>query len=433
MFHMTMRRVAVLLAATVAAAGAPAVLATPATAVTRAQDTIDFTLKRKPYPAANAIPLTKASMTSVIKNGNYQAQRRGGCGAAKADSTPSDWYCFDPKDRSSRKDKGDAAPVWIPQGVTSTADAARNERWNGLDAVVVGWYDDADVQGIRITVLNKSTGKYRNVLLVNPYYEGSTPSFRAVNIAKPDGSGSESVHIGGIAWYGRRLYVADTKYGIREFSLDNIYDLAKSGNGYTDQERLIGYRNPRVASDPDRPAGYYAHGYRYIMAQTAMWQHKGAPSNRAGWCKDAGGNPRFSYMSVDRKSSPNQLIVGEFCPSTEETNGRVVAYNMAGQQPVVDRDGWARPDELYKLPVASVQGAASDGRYWYFNSSDGSKGGTVRRAVVRSGLLKVNGSAHTPVGPEDLSYTRSTRNLWSVTEYLNPGRMLYSLPASSVH
>ncbi|MGW0434027.1 hypothetical protein ACWDV4_15980 [Micromonospora sp. NPDC003197] len=413
------------------ATGAPTAAAPAAAAAPTEQDFIDFSLRRQPYPAAQAIPLDKASMTSVIDKGNYQIKKatKKNCGKAIKSAKPTDAYCFDAKDESSHRSETAAARAWVPQGVTSSADANNNERWNSRDVMIIGWYDNADTQGVRITVLNKRTKKYRHVLLVNPSYNSAgIPDYRPVDVISPDPPARESVHAGGIAWYGTRLYVADTNYGVREFDLSNIYDLATSGNGYTDQGHLIGYRKPRINDDPDRSAGYYAHGYRYILAQSAMWEHGGEVSQPSGWCKGEK-NPRFSYLSVDRTSTAHRLIAGEFCRTGI---GRLATYNMANGGPQAVNGDWARPTGVYELPVAKIQGAASDGRYFYLNSSNGKKNGTLRRVEITGDTLKVRGKGvRTPVGPEDLSYSRSSKKLWSVTEYKSPGRMIYSIPTTA--
>jgi hypothetical protein len=91
------------------------------------------------------------------------------------------------------------------------------------------------------------------------------------------------------------------------------------------------------------------------------------------------------------------------------------------------------PVQAWDLPVKNVQGAATDGTYWYFNQSHGSLNGDLVRATPGSITMTVNGHRAAPIGNEDLSLWRSSGQLWSVTEHVtsgtSPGRMLYAQDA----
>lgn len=82
---------------------------------------------------------------------------------------------------------------------------------------MASWYndddDEDDNEGVRISFIDVQANRYRNVLLVIP---GTTSrghvTFEPVKI-RP----------GGIMWFGDKLYVVDTRRGIRIFDLNHIY------------------------------------------------------------------------------------------------------------------------------------------------------------------------------------------------------------------
>lgn len=125
---------------------------------------------------------------------------------------------------------------WMPQGVTSTADALEVGTYDGKDGWLVSWYSDETSQ-VRITFVNKATKKYRNALLV---YPNADDNFTGVDI-----------HAGGIMWYGDTLWVIDTTKGIRVFDMSNIWEVG-SGSG-------VG----KVSAGK-----YSAAGYKYVIPQS---------------------------------------------------------------------------------------------------------------------------------------------------------------------
>lgn len=175
-----------------------------------------------------------------------------GCGKAAAVPSGAQVYCFDRADTATR--------AWIPQGVTSVSDAVAGERWAGGDRpLVVSWHENGKV---RITFVDPARRRYRHVLLVEPVMKGRHVTYRDIK-----------VHAGGIAWYGDRLYVADTWRGLREFDMRQIYDLARSKAGSTGHAGRVGLHRGK----------YYAHGYRFVMPQTGDRRFvRGAPARARG-------------------------------------------------------------------------------------------------------------------------------------------------------
>ncbi|RKR91317.1 hypothetical protein BDK92_5710 [Micromonospora pisi] len=379
----------------------------------------DFTLSWTSYPAADAIPMVKATMTAVLQDGNHTAAYRGSsCSNALGQSTPIAWYCFASTDSSSLRPGPDLDPTaWIPQAITTVSDALGDEEWNGQQGLIVGWYHEGS-SGARISVMNTATDAYRHVLLANPYWDSALGryNFRALN----------NLHVGGMVWYGDYLYVVDTNWGIRVFGMKHIYDLGASTNGTTTCSG-IGWVD--TADADAAPDSYCASTYKYAMMQIGFWQRPTA-SNSANFCLSSGADPRFSYISLDRMAVPDRLIVGEYCPADAAVNGRLVAYNMTDHVPTN-----GVPDAAWNLPVSNIQGAATNGINFYFNQSDGTtRNGNLYKALPSGSTLNLNGSPRkTPIGPEDLSIWQSSGHLWSVTEHItsgsSPGRMIYLMPS----
>ena len=193
--------------ALVTAAALAAVGALVAAAPAHASAIADFRLTWQAYPAADALStkLTKATMTAVLQDGNHTVDFLGDACAnalgSTAKSTVFTYYCFN-DESSNRLDS--ASNARIPQSVTTVSDALLDEDWNGHSALIVGWYHKG-ANGSRIQVVDMNTHRFRNVLLVNPYFNGSRPDFKSMG----------TLHAGGLAWYGDYLYVVDTNQGIR--------------------------------------------------------------------------------------------------------------------------------------------------------------------------------------------------------------------------
>jgi hypothetical protein len=372
-------------------------------------DSAAFTLKYAADTAAPRIDMRKASMSAVLEDGLYSLDAKGTrCDDARGTARPVSWYCLDQKDASSLKNP-DAENAWIPQGVTTVSDAEASGSLNGRGALIVGWYHKGPrgdgPNGIRISVANTTTGEYRHVLLVDPYLDGDDhASYRPIQI-----------HAGGLLWYGRYLFIPDTNHGIRVFSTDYIYDLGASTNGTTSCS-YIGYQS----------GTYCAAGYKYVLPQIGRWD-VASPATGADYCNPTSGKARFSYLSVDRSTTPDRLVVGEFCESTKKVNGRLATYSMADAVPGAGVAALT-PQWVKTLPSRQIQGAAYNGTHWYFNKSNGARNGTLLQAVESGDTFEDRGSRPAPIGPEDLSFWRSTGQLWSVTEYYSSGRMIYAMP-----
>lgn len=290
-------------------------------------------------------------------------------------------------------DGDDAADHWYPQGITTTRDALEAGQYDNHQLVANSWYHKPENdtagspnKGVRLSLTDWDAdfaNNYRHLLLVEPVTGGS---YKAVPI-----------HAGGIFWYGDLLYVADTGTGFRIFDFRKIY----SAN--TGKANAIGKQSDGT---------FHAHDYAYVMVQT-------------GWIRNAGAGLRYSFVSLDRATTPDSMVMGEWTPDTSGTS-RIVRFPLdyTDRLPVQEADGKTYGNEAYSTGFLSMQGvAAHDGRFW-FSSSAGGGGpsgnyGTLRIWNRGSSTVTSYGWIY---GAEDLSYWGDAANpdsIWSLTEYPN--------------
>jgi hypothetical protein len=313
--------------------------------------------------AAMAARLHRSSMARVLAEATRTAERKGATQAfAGMTPKPVDWYCFDAKDN--------ATADWYPQGVACASEAGRSE-----PVLAASWYwkptDPAKEKGVRLTFLSTATRKYEHVLLVRPRPDGS---YKPINI-----------HAGGIAWYGDTIYVADTNHGMRTFDLRNVFDLTA----------------------PPAPGPFLK--YRFVLPQADQWSPATGPA-------------RFSFATIDRTVSPHALLSGEYADTGPA--GRVARWRLHPDGSLaVGGDGVAIPMDAYTLPKAKIQGAQSHDGTWYLSqAADAHTNGSL---VVVSPQGRVT-TRKFPVGPEDLTFWREKKTLWSLTEFRGK-RLLFAV------
>ncbi|MCK5799526.1 MAG: hypothetical protein KAI47_20185, partial [Deltaproteobacteria bacterium] len=229
--------------------------------------------------------------------------------------------------------------------------------------------------GIRIsfadaTVPSKVT--YRLLLLVEPTMNGTRADFKAIDI-----------HAGGIAWVGRYLYVADTSRGLRVFDTGRILEVATTKN-------VLGY-------DSDTKK-YYAYKYRYIVPQVGFYRQQSK-------C-----NPRFSFVALDRTSTPPALVSGEYASSS--IAGRLFRWPVdlkTGKMPT----GTFYPEKAYYLGKRQVQGAVSHGATTYLSSSQPPSGHGDLTGTTPGKRLFTDAWID---GSEDLVYDVTRGQLWGAGE-----------------
>lgn len=314
---------------------------------------------------------------------------------------------------------------WIPQGVTTVADAQADELWGTKQAVLVSWYQpgEAGKKGVRVSFIDTATNQYQHVLLVYPYINGSgAPDYEAVT--SPQSGDGGSLHAGGLVWAGNYLYVADTKQGIRVFDMRYILDIKSAVNGDVENSNAIGWYD----AYPDGEF-YYSYGYRYVMPQVDwLVNDAGDAPGTTGEC-NVDGLPKFSYLGFDRA---NGLISGEYC-TTPNPQGRVAKWLVDSTGRLVrDADGKVRAAAAYRLPARYIQGASSYNGTWYLSQTGGGSNGTAQllEASANAGMLTVTKARFAGTGAEDLSIWPSKKEVWTVTEFAGK-RVVYACPLAA--
>ncbi|MDU0292508.1 hypothetical protein [Saccharothrix longispora] len=373
-----------------AAALAVVVPAVPAQAATTLP-AADFRLKATGYSGLiddldAALP--NVSVPTVVRDGNRAATT---CSPAAANRVAA--FCWNNGD--------DDVAYWVPQGITTTADAYGEATYEGATAILVSWYDngaDGVERGVRVSFVDYSTPSaptYRHVLLVEPYADSAgQASFRAVNL-----------HAGGMFWYGHHLYVAATGTGFRVFDLRHLWQTS-TANGSAIGRQADG--------------SHQAYGYKYVLPQAFAYNQS-----------TTGGQApiRFSFASLDRTSTPDSVVVGEYANPGAGSRLFRFPIDHTDRMLAESADGHARATEAYDVSVQSMQGAtAVDGKY-YLSTSDGSGNAGDLATFTPGGAVTMRHDV-LPVGPEDFSYWPAKGQLWSLTEYAGD-RSVFAVRASA--
>lgn len=298
---------------------------------------------------------------------------------------------------------------WWPQGITTSADAsgaevagaevAGAEVAGGRDVVVTSAYSkklDGLGKGARLTffdVSDRTAVRYRHVLLVESYLDGAGRlDLRPV-----------PVHAGGIVWLGEHLHVAGTRRGVATFRLDDIV-------------RVPGAGDPtRLGIVGDEVHGF---GYRYLLPVRFGYE---------AVTGDGVEQLRYSFLSLDRSTTPHELVAGEYGKGSMTT--RLVRYEIDPETSLLRTDdaGTSRPTMLEERGIGHAQGAAVVNGRWYLTTSAG-------RYLLGSVWTGTPGDLHrsrfaVPLGVEDITYWPSTDQLWSLSEY--PGhRYVFAMDRS---
>jgi hypothetical protein len=288
----------------------------------------------------------------------------------------------------------DAVKTWYPQGITTSADATDDGKWGANRIQLVSWYGKGAraAAGVRISFVqaNRLSGaRYRHVLLVEPYrHPDGTPDFRAVKI-----------HAGGIAWYGSYLYVADTNHGLRVFDVRRMLRTTSSAKG------VVGAAGG---------GKYAAAAYKYVLPQVSAYQ------------QSAGGDLVFSFVSVDRGSSPQSLVTGEYRKG--KPGGRLVRWPLDPPSDRLAGGADVHANGAYVMPQTNVQGALSAAGRLFLSASAGAKGNGTLTSDVPGQPSRAYAWGY---GAEDLTYSPLSGRIYSLTEH--PGRRaVYAVPASAL-
>lgn len=296
----------------------------------------------------------------------------------------------------------ESVAYWIPQGITGSFDGRDDGLVAGRKVVMVSWYYDiaSDTgstveKGVRIAiadVTNAAAVAYRFAILVEPVTKNGRTDFAAI-----------PVHAGGLAWVGNYLYVPVTGSGFRVFDLTRILRVDDT----TGSADVMGYDATVMK--------YRAVGYRYAIPQVAEYKD-------AGTC-----NAVFSFVSLDRSTTPPSLVSGEY--DSASVVGRLYRWPLAADGHLVVTDAnRVIPDAAYYMAESHVQGGASrNGTFWLSSSQPSGSAGALYRTHENM--------PSTTLGwvdsPEDLAFDPQTDRLWCLSEAVN-NRVVISVARASV-
>ncbi|MCT9075090.1 hypothetical protein [Streptomyces fulvoviolaceus] len=357
--------------------------------------------------------LTKVSASAVIADTNRKAKRLTSApSTAKAFQTGFAWDDADQK-----------VKYWIPQGVSTSADAYSSGYYNGEKVVLVSWYfegntdDDAALEypldkGMRLTFVDYNSAAaptYRHVLLVEPSKTGSGAySFKPMR-----------KHAGGIMWYGDLLYVTDTYKGLRVFDLRTLFKVSAT------QANVCGLHTDGT---------YQGYGYDYVLPQSYAYDNAGTVL-------------RYSAIGLDRATNPDSLVVSEYSKSgtVSYTDGDFNGTNT-GRTTTPKLVRWPldqtdrRPSSLTATEAVTVkqkkiQGAVSRKNRHYLSVSGGPEAKGALRTFTSTGSTATT-VTNLAVGCEDLSFhskdasgwAYSESVIWNVSEY-DKTRYVYAVRA----
>lgn len=276
---------------------------------------------------------------------------------------------------------------WFPQGITTSADHGDPDEVGGRSVVCTSWYS-RNVGGIgkgaRVTFVDltaRAEPRYRHVLLVEPVLTASGVDVRPVE-----------AHAGGVVWHGDYLHVAGTARGIFSFRLDDIVRVPASGD----------HSSLGLSSSGE----LHSFGYEYLLP--VRFTYDGLA--------DEGVDPlRYSFLSLDRSTSPHHLVAGEYGRGSMST--RLVRYELDPATSLLSTrsDGRASPTAVSADGVRGMQGATVvDGTYYVTTSAGPHGHGSLY--VGEPGAFRRHARV-LPIGPEDIAYWPSRDELWSLTEY----------------
>lgn len=283
---------------------------------------------------------------------------------------------------------------WKPQGIAGSGESGLdgNSTWEGVppgkSLLAVTWYRDGGDHATRLSLLDLTTFPvtYRHLDL-----------FAACDITSPcplDGgfkplTGS---HVGGVAWAGRYLYVADTSLGFRVFDLTKIFDY-----GTESPNRFV---LPEVV--------------RYTQTDQCPSPIDGVPTTEP--CALT-----FSFASV-ASGLPRRLVSGEFADNGGHHEGaRIVSWPLNADGTIATGDRAAQKDDLIGgtdlIEFQGVAVAGALGEKLVLSSSYGNGSDGKRHAFASRAPASPSTTIAWPTGVEDLYVSEQRNQLWTLTEF----------------
>ena len=310
-----------------------------------------------------------------------------------------------PSDRQVKGFKwnsGDEQTIeWRPQGITGFT-------WNSKNYLLVTWYaiDPGTISGVNnqhkgvrvalVDITNMSNITYRHIILVQNKANMSNPDlYKASNSYTQLGTFAPvTIHAGGIACFGSKIYVADTKLGIRVFDMTKFLSAAADDTG------------TRCGSETD--GTFKAFGYVYVLPQT-------------GYYKITGASP-FSCIELGTgaTAADKMLWTGQYVTQADGGNPKVYGFhlNASGQIVTSPAPEVITPIDNDNTPVHGIQGVYRAGSKTFMSTTGNStfEGSTARLTRYNDGAA-AGVRYRWPHGAEDLYFESATGYLWCLTEF----------------
>ncbi|MGA8112374.1 MAG: hypothetical protein WCA46_01790, partial [Actinocatenispora sp.] len=410
-----------------------------------------------PEPAANTAAIQAAydsgklaadgapGLAQVYAHTNHQmhyktdsvcANARSAISAADAKYTLAAW-CFDGDEESSN--------TWLPQAVTSSQDAEQKSGYSaGSDQVVSLWRQEAlDGNRARCPGVPSDTGRsvgLRATFIQRPYTDDTHEAFRHVLLVDPDtpnGNGLTytpicDVHGGGIAWYGKYLFVSRHGSGVMVFDTEKTYlvpdDVTCGANKAAPVPNDVGQ-----VGNSDGTEQLCAAGYRYVMFEVGAFHT--SPSGCA--TQPTTLTDRLCFSSLSLQWSDDSLVTTEYRGTTDMTASkaavRIVNWSTAD---LLDRisTGSGTPVTATKLASTNFEGiqgvvqrpneAGTKPQYFIARTLPGGHGSELWYEEDSDSVCAAQGTYVNDT--ESMSYwvdSDGNGHLWTLTEYGNT-RML---------
>jgi hypothetical protein len=301
----------------------------------------------------------RVGVKAVVESANRSVQGAGG--------SPSLGQVGAPVQAAFKWNDGDnGVGYWIPQGITGSAAATQDGLVGGHRSLVVSWYGP---NGARLTFVNADNGftTYRHVLLVEP----SGKRFKPI-----------ASHAGGVAWYGDKLYVAQTKVGLRVFDTRYFLDATKSPESI-DQ------------------------GYRWVLPQVGLYKQNGARK------------VRFSSVETDRGGPA--LVTGAYADG--KVGRLAVRWALRGDQ-LTAVGAW-------RMPTSNVQGVLQHNNVLVASSSYDKDAGSGIGELITGAPGQPARRINWPDGAEDVHYAGTSGRIYSLTEHRGD-RIVFAIDGTAV-
>ena len=153
-------------------------------------------------------------------------------------------------------------------------------------------------------------------------------------------------------------------------------------------------------------ANYYAMGYKYAIPQ--LRSYTWTPTFPF----------QFSFVSLDRSTTPDSLLVGEYQTADSTAPRRVVRWDLDYTvRKLKTSNGIASASWAYCVDIDRMQGAVSNDGKIYISRSNGASNGDLW--VWTPGSAAKNNAGFFPPSPEDLSWDTRTDLFYGLTEAKN--------------